>query len=436
MRAGVRIAGVLSLLVVLALQAVNQLSNADYVIGLAHDPESSPALKMIGSFIVSHATPPWLSLAIISVAASLLYISVFGIPFHKTKSQIAEETIFEKIVETHGQGGSDGIPINTFFKCGGHKLPSHSIRTVSKRLRKVGLSLFPTDQVPKRQQLKFIRRVRKIGRPLNAFQQATDAFEEWERTGTLRAAWEPQPEPTGFHNQPRTESDDRRNSRLQQAAEIAIQAEKTLKRMRNDVQMVPPPDSPLQLNKSVSLIDIIGRRLNEIESGVKGNLRIIGLTEALRIEPDVAKQIQSAPKFVEHIEPQLIEDAYAIDRDLTWPAFRQMGIAVKNLNRGIERCNETPSVVFSRDLLRKIKDVRKCIAVIEDEKENHGDSLQLKAYRVKLKVLLAERDRLDRMSDAQAHGNISEVRRQNERSISEVRAEIKRLENEQSKQPS
>jgi hypothetical protein len=134
------------------------------------------------------------------------------------------------------------------------------------------------------------------------------------------------------------------------------------------VELVQPRDSSLnQLNKSISIIDIIGRRLTEIESGVKENLRIVGLTEALHIEPEVAKQIQPAPKPIEHIEPQLIEEAYSIDRELTRPAFREIGIAVKRLNEGISDNNEHASSSLSHDLLRQIEEIRRLIVVIQSE---------------------------------------------------------------------
>ena len=99
--------------------------------------------------------------------------------------------MYNRVVEEHGDGAT-GIAINTFFKCGAQKLPDQSIRSLCVRLLSIGLPLFPDDCVPKRDQLKFIRRAREIGRSIDSPREAVVAFEEWEQTKTLRAPWDPE----------------------------------------------------------------------------------------------------------------------------------------------------------------------------------------------------------------------------------------------------
>jgi hypothetical protein len=184
-------------------------------------------------------------------------------------------------------------------------------------------------------------------------------------------------------------------------------------------------------NKCDRIADTIGRRLTEIEKGITGNLDNIGLLESLNIEPEVSKQIQDAPKPIEGVEPQLIEEAYSIDRDVAWPVFREMGIAIKQLNEGLNKNNDLLSSALSRELLEQIEGIRKLIARIEAEKTSHGESPQLKERRQKLKNLLAKGQRLDAMRESVGF-DIAEARRRNEKFIAEVRADINRLENEQS----
>lgn len=185
---------------------------------------------------------------------------------------------------------------------------------------------------------------------------------------------------------------------------------------------VKPPD---RLTKT------LGRRLTEIEKGITGNSGNIALLESLNIEPEISKQIQNKPKQIEVVEPQLIEEAYSIDRDFSWPVFRELGIAIKQLNEGIQRNNNLFRSALSRELLEQIEGIRKLITRIEAEKTSHGESRQLKAQRDKLKNLLAKRERLDARRESPGF-DIAEARRRNERFIAEVRADITRLENEQS----
>jgi hypothetical protein len=115
------------------------------------------------------------------------------------------------------------------------------------------------------------------------------------------------------------------------------------------------------------IANTIGRRLTEIEKGITNNLGNVRLLESLNIEPEVSKQIQNKPKPIEGVEPQLIEEAYSIDRDLSWPEFREMGIAIKQLNEGINRNNDLLRSALSHDLLRQIEEIRSLIVVIQRE---------------------------------------------------------------------
>jgi hypothetical protein len=144
-------------------------------------------------------------------------------------------------------------------------------------------------------------------------------------------------------------------------------------------------DSPLQLNRAVSLIDIIGRRLSAIEGVINSNLRIVGMSEHLGIEPEVLKATRNRPTRIEPIEQQLIEDAYAIDRDQTWPAFYEMGKAIKDFNQDIDKNNEQPNLTLRHDLLRQIAEIRRIIVVIQSEQATHGESEELKIMRQKEK---------------------------------------------------
>src|SRR5947207_11705525 len=95
---------------------INLLGNSDYIQDVIADPNSSPSMKMIIALATSHS--PLVGLVPILVGSVGLYVLLFGIPGWKSKRESEEERIYERVVETHGQGGSDGIPINTFFKCG------------------------------------------------------------------------------------------------------------------------------------------------------------------------------------------------------------------------------------------------------------------------------------------------------------------------------
>lgn len=189
-------------------------------------------------------------------------------------------------------------------------------------------------------------------------------------------------------------------------------------------------DSPLQLNRAVSLIDIIGRRLTAIEGIINSNLRIVGMSEHLGIEPEVLKATRNRPTRIEPIEQQLIEDAFAIDRGQTWPAFYEMGKAIKDFNQDIDKNNEQPNLTLSHDLLRQIAEIRRIIVVIQSEQATHGESEELKIMRQKLKNFLAKRETLATAQDSPGF-DMGEARRRNERFIAEVRAAIKQLENEQ-----
>jgi len=170
---------------------IGLLSNGDYLQGIFSDPRSSPTLKAILGLATSHS--PAIPLVLIVVACLGLYVLMSGkIPFVKTQGEIAEDEMYHQVVEAHGDGGS-GVAINTFFKCGGQKLPDQSIRSLCKRLHAIGLDLFPNDCVPKRDQLKFIKSARKIGRTFNTPREAVVAVEEWNETRRLTAPWETAP---------------------------------------------------------------------------------------------------------------------------------------------------------------------------------------------------------------------------------------------------
>jgi len=164
---------------------IGLLSNSDYLQDIFKDPKSSSTLKMILGLATSHS--PAVPIVVIAIACVGLYVLMSGkVPFYKTKQEIAEDDMYHRLVEEHGDGGS-GIAINTFFKCGAQRLPDQSIRSLCQRLHAIGLALFPYDYVPKREQLKFIRRAREIGRTFNTPREAVAAFEEWKETRTLRA---------------------------------------------------------------------------------------------------------------------------------------------------------------------------------------------------------------------------------------------------------
>jgi hypothetical protein len=186
-----------------------------------------------------------------------------------------------------------------------------------------------------------------------------------------------------------------------------------------------------EVKRADRLVKTIGRRLTEIEKTIADDSDNVAVLEKLGIESGISKRLQNAPSTIECIEPQLIEEAYSVDRDLGWPVFREIGIAVKRLNEGIAKYNSFFSSAVGRELLEKIAGIRKLVARIEAEKTSHGESRQLKARRQKLKNLLAKRDRLDVMLESPGF-DIAEARRRNETFIAEVRADITRLENEQS----
>ena len=77
------------------------------------------------------------------------------------------------------------------------------------------------------------------------------------------------------------------------------------------------------------------------------------------MQPIVAQSINRSPRFIPYIEAQLIDEAYAIDRELNRAAFRQMGVYIEELNEAIKRNNKYHSSPLTQVVLRQVEQVRR-----------------------------------------------------------------------------
>ena len=299
----------LKLLIALLLTLIipiNWLGNSDWVFSVIHDPNSSPTLKMALGFIASH--PTLISAGLIAIACLGLYVVFFGIPFFKTKEQIAEDGAYHEIIEIHGDGGG-GIAINSFFKAGAHKLPKQTVKSLCKRLRQVGLDIFPNDAVPKRHQVRFITRARRIGRVIRTPREALESFDEWKNTQTLRAPWESWPEPTGFP------------------------------------ENVSPENVIARTLRISKLTDIIGDGLLEIRNATSQNLPISELAAKLASAGVVPK--------VPQIEPHIIDDCRYVSSQQQWPEFSEVAKHLDGLNALVTQFNSEPNIDRAKRILEE-----------------------------------------------------------------------------------
>ena len=106
------------------------------------------------------------------------------------------------------------------------------------------------------------------------------------------------------------------------------------------------------------LAKTISHRITHIEETINADAANVMLMESLNIEPGVAGQLQNAPTPVESIEPELIEEAFALDRDFGWSVFYEIGVAVKRLNERIVKYNELFSSAISGKLREQIQKIR------------------------------------------------------------------------------
>src|SRR5205823_2654538 len=79
-------------------------------------------------------------------------------------------------------------------------------------------------------------------------------------------------------------------------------------------------------DRTEKIVAIIERRLSETEKIVQGNLGTLDLCERLGHDWSIRKQLNIPHAPPEQIERKVIEEVYSIERDLTWPAFREMGV--------------------------------------------------------------------------------------------------------------
>lgn len=141
-------------------------------------------------------TSSWWPLMMFAVGLFALSCIQFGSPskwMRSAEEKKAEQEVYDNTIAAYAE---DGFAINAFYLSGGFKLPTRGIRVVLNRLAQIGIEVFPHGTVAAVDQSEFIRRLGETGRSLETPEEANDAWVEWGETGTLRARWEPWPEPT------------------------------------------------------------------------------------------------------------------------------------------------------------------------------------------------------------------------------------------------
>jgi hypothetical protein len=135
------------------------------------------------------------------------------------------------------------------------------------------------------------------------------------------------------------------------------------------VEVVPPRDSPLnQLREATSIIDIIGRRVTDLAEKIDRNLEVLELVNRTGARID---KTRPNLKRLEPIEQELVDRSKRVDREMSWPEFHKLGVAVADLNSLISDFHSSPEIDLCHLLLKRIEDIRKHIVVIQSEKANH-----------------------------------------------------------------
>ncbi|MEN3371234.1 MAG: hypothetical protein V7609_3377 [Verrucomicrobiota bacterium] len=134
-----------------------------------------------------------------------------------------------------------------------------------------------------------------------------------------------------------------------------------------------------RIKRADTNVGTINRRAAEVEAAINGNLAALGMMNALRVEftKELMGAVSGGPSPIVPIEEELINDAYEIDRELTWQAYRDLGIAVGSLNMGIAKHNETPTLPFCHELLRRVEVIRKLVVDIARERVQRSTSSDL-----------------------------------------------------------
>jgi hypothetical protein len=129
-----------------------------------------------------------------------------------------------------------------------------------------------------------------------------------------------------------------------------------------------------KIRRADRLAKTINHRLSVIEKTVIADSANVALLESLEIESRLGMQLQNAPTPVECVEPQLVEEAFSIDREFGWSIFYEIAVAAKRLNERIADYNLHFRLAMNRGLIEQIPKIRHLITRYEEDKQSLGSS--------------------------------------------------------------
>lgn len=191
--------------------------------------------------------------------------------------------------------------------------------------------------------------------------------------------------------------------------------------------------------------------INELKSSLNEGERLVGRFQEDSSKPTFGEVDNWLTKTRNYARQNALAN-HVTPKDLAkfekpWDEDEVLGITVKFSVHGCFADGSTQVTVFQH-LWGHVQRLKELIAKIEGEElteekelrlslhfnESHGESPQLRERRQKLKNLLAKKEKLAGAISSEGF-DMDAARRRNEKFIAEVRDDITRLENEQSKRP-
>jgi hypothetical protein len=125
-----------------------------------------------------------------------------------------------------------------------------------------------------------------------------------------------------------------------------------------------------EFDRADANVKTFDRRVTEVETVINWNLPLLRMLDRVGLPAtrENTGTLSYEMKRIEVIEQELIDQAYAIDREMTWPTYRQMGIDAVHLNASITEYVTLADERLSHRILREVEMIRKHVVVIARER--------------------------------------------------------------------